>query len=124
MSNLGILLIIYNHDLRQLYHEILVSEHWQTFDTSTITDALVYLVIHHTIKVIILDTQFPHSELILFLKSLHSKLQWRSLPICFLDADLNEPLPEELIKLLPATAFVSTHQTAPDKLIETLKGLL
>ena len=126
-KNTTILIIINNPELRQLYHEILITEHWEILIAEDTANGLLQLIGHPDITHIIFDIQINHLEAEKFLQLLNGKSKWKKLPIIILDyqeiGHQNQFL-ESLIKQFPTILHLDTHLTSPDKLIDQIKKII
>jgi len=120
----SILLISNNPELRQLYHEILIAEHWEILVVNSITNALLQLVSNLGINLIILDAQINATEINRLLKIINKKQNWQQLPIILLNYENNNFDLNQRLKQRSFIHYLNTHLTSPDQLIKLTKKLL
>ncbi len=119
-----VLLVIRNPELRQLYHEILVAEHWEVLVAGNAADGLLQLVSHDQIAIVVLDMGRPNGEAERFLRMLKSRRKWRKTPLVLLDFYESALKKQQLIKGLGKWVKIDSHLIAPDMLVSQIKRML
>jgi DNA-binding response OmpR family regulator len=117
----GILLLIEDKDLRQLYHAVLTDNGWEVIIAHEVTQGLMALV-SYQIQLIIVDSNLKRQSVSRFLDILANKSDWNKLPLLVLDI---EDCREELdLGRFPRVTKLNTNKITPDMLVALVKQML
>ena len=119
VERLNILLLVKNQELRQLYHEILVSEGWEIIIADEATKGLLALVTHQ-INLIIVDAKLGNQESGRFLEIIRRKPEWKKLPVILLDYADRQDIADIKIDDLRIAAHLDTHLITPNQLVKAV----
>ncbi len=119
VERLNILLLVKNQELRQLYHEILVSEGWEIIIADEAAKALLALIAHQ-INLIIVDAKLSNQETERFLEIVRRKPEWKKLPIILLDYVDRQDIADMKIDDLCIAAHLDTHLITPNQLVKAV----
>ena len=113
-----VLLIITNHTLRQLYHELFVSESFEPVVSENVASALVMLTIHDNIAVVVLfDDQESEVQTLLRLRKRRRK--WLRIPLVILT-----PEPALFARSLTKKDLLfNSLSINPTEVVDTIKTL-
>lgn len=79
-----LLLIIFDSNLRQLYHELLLSKNIEVIPTNNISNATIMLTLNHVSSVVIYTDDTNEAQIEAFLRLYQKNKNWQSTKVILL----------------------------------------